>query len=80
MFSVIQPDIMAPGVAILGAMIPKSDEAGAVPAGMKPSDFAVKSGTSMACPHVAGAAAFIKSIRPKWTSSMVRSALMTTGL
>ena len=76
----MQPDIMAPGVAILGAMIPKSDELGTVPAGMKPSNFVVKSGTSMACPHVAGAAAFVKSLRRGWTSSMVRSALMTTGL
>lgn len=70
---------MAPGVAILAAMIPKSDEPGAVPIGLKPSEFAVKSGTSMACPHVTGAAAFIKAVRPRWTSSMIRSALMTTG-
>ncbi|XP_030489278.2 CO(2)-response secreted protease isoform X1 [Cannabis sativa] len=77
--NILKPDIMAPGVAILAAMIPQSDEPGAVPTGLKPSDFALKSGTSMACPHVTGAAAFIKSVRPKWTSSMIRSALMTTA-
>ncbi|MCI45351.1 subtilisin-like protease-like, partial [Trifolium medium] len=52
---------MAPGVAILAAMVPKSDEPGSVPIGKKPSLFGIKSGTSMACPHVTGAAAFIKS-------------------
>ncbi|PON69884.1 Subtilase [Trema orientale] len=76
--NILKPDIMAPGVAILAAMIPKSVQ-GAIPIGLKPSEFAVKSGTSMACPHVTGAAAFIKSARPRWTSSIIRSALMTTA-
>lgn len=69
---------MAPGVAILAAMIPKTEE-GSVPIGKKVSKFGIKSGTSMACPHVTGAAAFIKSVHPQWSSSMIRSALMTTG-
>ncbi|GMN55669.1 hypothetical protein TIFTF001_024791 [Ficus carica] len=77
--NILKPDIMAPGVSILAAMIPKSTEPGTVPSGMKPSEFAVKSGTSMACPHVTGAAAFVKSVRRRWTSSMIRSALMTTA-
>ncbi|XP_062092041.1 CO(2)-response secreted protease-like [Humulus lupulus] len=77
--NILKPDIMAPGVAILAAMIPKSDESGAIPIGLKPSEFAMRSGTSMACPHVTGAAAFIRSVRPRWTSSMIRSALMTTA-
>ena len=70
---------MAPGVAILAAMIPREEEAGSVPIGKKVSKFGIKSGTSMACPHVTGAAAFIKSVHPHWSSSMIRSALMTTG-
>lgn len=69
---------MAPGVSILAASIPAVD-IGAVPEGKKPSDFAIKSGTSMACPHVAGAAAFVRSAHPRWSPSMIRSALMTTG-
>lgn len=69
---------MAPGVSILAAMMPKN-EPGSIPFGKKPSEFALKSGTSMACPHVSGAAAFIKSVHRGWTSSMIRSALMTTG-
>lgn len=74
-----QPDIMAPGVGILAAMIPKSTEPGSVPPGQKPSQFGIKSGTSMACPHVTGAAAFIKSVHKRWSPSMIKSALMTTG-
>lgn len=69
---------MAPGVAILAAMTPKK-EAGSVPIGKQPSGYAIKSGTSMACPHVTGAAAFIKSVHRGWSTSMIKSALMTTG-
>ncbi|KAL6850444.1 hypothetical protein ACP4OV_021071 [Aristida adscensionis] len=76
--SILKPDLMAPGVSILAATIPSADNED-VPAGKKPSGFAIKSGTSMACPHVAGAAAFVKAAHPGWTPSMVRSALMTTA-
>uniref|UniRef100_A0A453QEQ9 Subtilisin-like protease n=1 Tax=Aegilops tauschii subsp. strangulata TaxID=200361 RepID=A0A453QEQ9_AEGTS len=69
---------MAPGVSILAAMPPMNMED--VPAGKKPSSFSIKSGTSMACPHVAGAGAFLKSAHPRWTPSIIRSALMTTGV
>jgi subtilisin family serine protease len=69
---------MAPGVSILAATIPSEDSSEVSP-GKKPSPFAIKSGTSMACPHVAGGAAFVKSAHPGWTPSMVRSALMTTA-
>lgn len=69
---------MAPGVAILAAISPKN-ESGSVPNGEKLSKFSIKSGTSMACPHVTGAAAFIKSVHRGWTTSMIKSALMTTG-
>ncbi|XP_004308189.1 PREDICTED: CO(2)-response secreted protease-like [Fragaria vesca subsp. vesca] len=76
--NILKPDIMAPGVAILAAICPKN-EPGSVPDGEKPSKFSIKSGTSMACPHVTGAAAFIKSVHRGWTSSMIKSALMTTA-
>lgn len=76
--NILKPDIMAPGVAILAADIPKKDP-GSVPFGEEPSKFSIKSGTSMSCPHVSGAAAIIKSVHRTWSSSMIKSALMTTA-
>lgn len=78
MFILWQPDVTAPGVGILASTAP-GIEIEDVPFGKKPSNFAIKSGTSMACPHVTGAAAFLKSAHPTWTPSMIKSALMTTG-
>ncbi|KAF9601043.1 hypothetical protein IFM89_015028 [Coptis chinensis] len=76
--TILKPDITAPGVGIVAAMIPKV-ELGSIPYGKKSSKFGILSGTSMACPHVAGAAAFIKSVHPSWSPSMIKSALMTTA-
>ncbi|KAK4795878.1 hypothetical protein SAY86_028204 [Trapa natans] len=76
--NILKPDVMAPGVAILAAVVPNT-EPGNVPYGKKPSGYSIKSGTSMACPHVAGAAAILMSVHSGWTSSMVKSALMTTA-
>lgn len=76
--NVLKPDIAAPGVNILASWIP-TNESSQVPAGQKPSAFNLISGTSMACPHVAGVAATIKSWNPSWSPSAVRSAIMTTG-
>jgi subtilisin family serine protease len=72
----MQPDVAAPGVNILASWIPTSS----LPAGQKqPSQFNLISGTSMACPHVAGAAATVKAWNPTWSPAAIRSAIMTTG-
>ena len=43
------------------------------------SDCNIVSGTSIACPQVAGAALILRSYHPRWTPSEVKSALITTG-
>jgi subtilisin family serine protease len=43
------------------------------------SSYAYRSGTSMASPHVAGAAAVVWSARPTATAQQVRNALLTTA-
>lgn len=77
----LQPDISAPGVEILAAY---SHVASPVPPYKQENDtrrvnYAVLAGTSMACPHAAGVAAYVKTFYPEWTPSMIKSAIMTTG-
>lgn len=65
-WNVIKPDIIAPGVNIIAA-------------GIKEKQYAMNSGTSMACPHVSGLAALLKAAHPTWSPAAIRSALMTTA-
>ena len=73
----MQPDIAAPGVNILAAWI--GNDTVEAPEGKDPPRYNVISGTSMACPHVSGIAATVKSRNRKWSPSAIRSAIMTTG-
>ncbi len=61
----LKPDISAPGLDVL------SSTSG--------STFSVYAGTSMATPHVAGAAALLLQQHPGWSSWQVKSALMSTA-
>ncbi|KAL6595107.1 hypothetical protein ACP70R_048210 [Stipagrostis hirtigluma subsp. patula] len=75
---ILKPDISAPGVDILAAWSPN----GAV--SMGPDDdrrvpYNIISGTSMAAPHVAGAAAYVKSSHPDWSATAILSSLITTA-
>ncbi|KAK7855968.1 co(2)-response secreted protease [Quercus suber] len=71
------PDIAAPGVDILAAWI--ANDASQTPQGKEPPLYNVISGTSMACPHVSGVAATVKSQNPTWSPSAIKSAIMTTA-
>jgi len=62
----MKPDITAPGVGITAA------HAGG-------TDYVPMDGTSMATPHVAGAAAILAQQHPQWTSLQLKDALMSTS-
>lgn len=76
--NILKPDITAPGVNILAGWTQETPYSNPPP-GEKPSPYAIISGTSMACPHVSGAAAYLKSVNPTWSVSAIKSALMTTA-
>ncbi|KAI9182817.1 hypothetical protein LWI28_029166 [Acer negundo] len=75
---ILKPDILAPGVDILASWVPNR--------GWQPirdqyllNDYALVSGTSMSCPHVAGIASLLKAVHHDWSSAAIRSAMMTTA-
>lgn len=76
---IIKPDILAPGTRILAATVPTVISALIGTNIELPSHYDLKSGTSMSCPHVSGVAAMIKSVHPKWSPAVVKSAMMTTA-
>ncbi|HET7865959.1 MAG TPA: S8 family serine peptidase, partial [Burkholderiaceae bacterium] len=67
---ILKPDIIAPGQDIL---------AGVAPPGNQGRQFDLYSGTSMSSPHIAGIAALMKELRPRWSPMAIKSALMTTA-
>ncbi|MEO8083643.1 MAG: S8 family serine peptidase, partial [Ardenticatenales bacterium] len=66
----LKPDLAAPGTNILST---NTDPITGAPAG-----FTAASGTSMASPHVTGAAAVVRQVWPDWTPDQVKAALLTT--
>jgi hypothetical protein len=66
----VKPDITAPGVDILA-----SGAAGVV----GPNGVYLSNGTSMSSPHMAGAAALLRAMRPTWTPAQLKSALMLSA-
>ncbi|HEV8459935.1 MAG TPA: S8 family serine peptidase [Gaiellaceae bacterium] len=63
----MKPDVSAPGVAVLSSLPPKQ------------GTWGLLDGTSMATPHVAGAAALLKERHPTWTVAQIKSALEQSG-
>ncbi len=62
----LKPDVAAPGVDVLSS----------VPG----NGWSAFSGTSMAAPHVAGAAALLRQRHPEWTVEQLKSALAQSGV
>jgi hypothetical protein len=69
----LKPDVMAPGVDILGAHTPD------VANGLTGEYFQYLSGTSQSAPEAAGIAALLKEAHPDWSPGAIKSALMTTA-
>lgn len=76
--SILKPDVIAPGVNIIAAW-PQNLGPSGLPDDSRRVNFTVMSGTSMACPHVSGIAALIRSVHPRWSPAAVKSAIMTTA-
>ncbi|KAI3455721.1 hypothetical protein Pfo_012384 [Paulownia fortunei] len=74
---ILKPDVTAPGSTILAAYSPAAPPSLLID--KRSVNYTILSGTSMSCPHVAGAAAYVKSFHTKWSPSAIKSALMTTA-
>ncbi|PKA52095.1 Subtilisin-like protease SDD1 [Apostasia shenzhenica] len=72
---ILKPDIIGPGVNILGAW-PAGDLSATSD---QESNFNFQSGTSSATPHLSGIAALLRSSHHHWSPSAIKSAIVTTA-
>lgn len=69
------PHIAAPGTDIYAAYTDEQPFHSAP----SPSNYSFLTGTSMASPHIAGAAALMKQVHPDWSVAEIQSAMMMTA-
>ncbi|MFM9442669.1 S8 family peptidase [Streptomyces acidiscabies] len=70
----LKPDLTAPGVGIVAAKAAEGTEGDPAADG-----YVSMSGTSMATPHVAGAAAILAQRHPDWTGERIKAALTASA-
>jgi subtilisin family serine protease len=88
----VKPDVSAPGVTVLAAVSPGSVLGTLATVDYAPDpnhlmstdstnapNYTAIDGTSMATPHMAGAAALIKQAHPDWTPDVIRTAFINTA-
>ena len=80
---ILKPDLTAPGVDIIAAvtadLTPAQRDAVANGTFVPPAAYSSYQGTSMSSPHVAGLALLLRQAHPDWSTSAIKSALMTTA-
>ncbi len=81
--SQLKPDLTAPGALVIAAHLPAGFNAavrdGIVAGTPAAPGGAMIGGTSMASPHVAGAAALLRQQNPQWSPMAIKSALLTSA-
>ncbi|CAL0314794.1 unnamed protein product [Lupinus luteus] len=75
---ILKPDISAPGVNILASYSPAVSPTGSK-IDKRSAKYNIISGTSMACPHVSGIAAYLKTFHLDWSPAAIKSALLTSA-
>ncbi len=73
----VKPDIVAPGVAIHSVRADTDYISGPLKSGVEP--YSVMTGTSVACPLVAGCCALLRQYDPRLTPCQIKDALMQTA-